>query len=122
MTTALLSLILAGYQPDQFKPIKTADLANFDKQTVTVVGKIEKYNEKNSKTSKKPYTVFTLVDAKGKVNVYLQGRPGGKFKNGDKVAVTGLYRKEKKVKEMVFKNEIDATNDKIKTNGVKVAK
>jgi|GEM_PF-828482 len=122
VTATFVSILLIGFQAAPPKPITTADLAKFDKKTVTVVGKIDKYNEKTSRISKKQYTVFTLVDAKGKVNVFLQGRPGSKFKDGDKVIVTGFYRKEKKVKEMVFKNEIDATNDKVKTNGVKLAK
>ena len=122
MANTLLSILLLGIQAAPTKPITTADLPKMDKKTVTVVGKVDKYSEKNSKSSMKPYTVFTLIDSKGKVNVYLHGRPGSKFKDGDKVTVTGLYSKEKKIKEMVFKNEIDATNDKVKTNGVKVAK
>ena len=122
MTATLVSVLLFGLQSAPPKAVLTSDLAKHDQKVVTVVGKVDKYKEKTSKGAKKPYTVFVVSDAKGKVNVYLQGRPDEKLKDGDKVRVTGLYRKEKKVKEMVFKNEIDATNDKVKTNGVKRVK
>lgn len=104
------------------KPVTTDQLPKFDKKPVKVIGKIEKYEERTAKTSKNEYTVFVLSDAKGKVNIYLKGRPAIKVKNGDKVAVTGLYQKEKKIKDRTFRNEIDASNDRVKTFGIKLQK
>ena len=122
MTAVLLSTLVLAFQTKAVATVKTTDLAKFDKKTVTVAGTVEKYEERTSKTSKKPYTLFIVKDAAGKVNVYLRNRPGVKVKDGDKVTVTGVYTKEKKVGKQTFKNEIDASNDKVKTNGVKLAK
>lgn len=122
MSMTVLTMIMLGLQAAAPKPVLTSDLPKYDQKTVTVVGKIEKYEEKVAKASKKPYTVFTLADSKGKVNIYLRGRPENKLKDGDKVKVTGIYSKEKKIKESVFKNEIDATVDKEKSHGVKLVK
>lgn len=122
MSVTLLSILVVGLQAAPAQKANTAELAKFDQKIVKVVGKVEKYEEKTSKSSKKPYTVFVLVDEKGKVNVYMHGHPTSKVKDGDKVEVTGKYSKEKKLKDLVFKNEIDASNDVVKTNGVKVVK
>lgn len=122
MPVTLLSLLVVGLQAAPAQKANTAELAKYDQKVVKVIGKIEKYEEKTSKSSKKPYTVFVLVDAKGKVNVYMHGHPSPKLKDGDKVEVTGKYSKEKKIKDLVFKNEIDASHDVVKTNGVKILK
>lgn len=122
MSVTLLSILVVGLQAAPVQKANTAELAKFDQKVVKVVGKVEKYEEKTSKSSKKPYTVFILVDEKGKVNVYMHGHPSFKVKDGDKVEVTGKYSKEKKLKDLVFKNEIDASNDVVKTNGIKVVK
>lgn len=119
----LTTLLLLGFQATPaVEKVALSDLAKHDKKVVTVIGKIDKYEEKTSKSSKKPYTVFVLVEGKAKVNVYMHGHPKSKFKDGDKVEVTGKYQKEKKIKDLVFKNEIDCSNDVVKTNGVKLAK
>ncbi|MBS1712763.1 MAG: hypothetical protein JST30_00350 [Armatimonadetes bacterium] len=122
MTAVLVSTLVLAFQSKSATVVKTVDLAKFDKKTVTVVGTVEKYEERTSKTSKKPYTLFVVKDASGKVNVYLRNRPDVKLKDGTKVSVTGVYTKEKKVGQQTFKNEIDASNDKVKTNGVKLVK
>lgn len=122
MTAVLVSTLVLAFQHKAAAPVKTADLAKYDKKTVTVVGTVEKYEERTSKTSKKPYTLFVVKDASGQVNVYLRNRPAVKIKDGVKVSVTGVYTKEKKVGKQTFKNEIDASDDKVKTNGVKLVK
>ncbi len=122
MTATLITLLVIGFQGAPSKPVLIGDLAKYDKQTVTVVGKVDKYQERVAKSSQKPYTVFDLNDGKHNVHVYLKGRPGTKVKNGDKVKVTGVYTKEKTVGSQTFKNEIDASSDKVKTNGVKPVK
>ena len=118
----IFPLIVIGLQTIPTKPVTTDQLPKFDKKPVKVIGKVEKYEERTAKTSKNQYTVLVLTDAKGKVNVYLHGRPTVKIKNGDKVLVTGLYQKEKKIKDRVFKNEIDASNEKVKAYGIKLQK
>ncbi|MBL8064365.1 MAG: hypothetical protein JNM34_00755 [Chthonomonadaceae bacterium] len=119
MVTLLATLVL-GFQA--VKPVVSADLPKFDKKAVTVVGKVSEFKEKVAKTSKRPYTIFVLTDRKGKVNVFFQGKLTTRIKDGDKVSVTGLYQKEKKIKDRVYKNEIDATNTKNKNFGVKPVK
>lgn len=126
MTGALVTVLLLGFQKAPAKPIVVGELmkspAKYDKKVVSVTGKILQYQERVAKTSQKPYTVFKLTDGKVTVNVYLRNRPATKVKNGDKATVTGTFALEKKVGNNTFKNEIDASNDKVKTNGVKLAK
>lgn len=126
MPAALLTLFVIGFQKTAIKTVTVSDLVKdpvkYDKKSVTVVGKIDKYEERVAKASKKPYTIMIVTDGKSKVNVYMKNKPSAKVKKGDKVTVIGTYSKEKKVGTNVFKNEIDASNDFTKTNGVKPAK
>lgn len=126
MPAALITLFVLGFQKAAVKPISVSDLvkgaAKYDTKVVSVVGKVDKYDERVAKQSKKPYTVMTLSDGKNTVNVYMKNKPTDKVKKGDKVTVTGVYSKEKKVGSNVFKNEIDASNDKEKSHGVKITK
>lgn len=126
MPAALLTLFVIGFQKTAIKTVTVSDLVKdpvkYDKKSVTVVGKIDKYEERVAKASKKPYTIMIVTDGKSKVNVYMKNKPAAKVKRGDKVTVIGTYSKEKKVGTNVFKNEIDASNDFTKTNGVKPAK
>ncbi|MBS1722081.1 MAG: hypothetical protein JSS66_03630 [Armatimonadetes bacterium] len=121
MTVALLSLIFVGFQAPA-KPMSVGDLmksaAKYDRKVVTVVGKVAKYQERVAKKSKRAYTVFDLTDGKATVHVYMQNKPGTKIKDGDKAKVTGPFQREKKVGTQTYKDEIDASVVKGKTNGV----
>ncbi len=126
MPAALLTLFVLGFQAKTAKPISVSDLMKsvdkYDKKIVQVSGNIESFVEKTSKTSQKPYVLVVVKDAKNKVNIYMRGKAAKVFKKGEKVIVTGLYQKEHKVGKLTFKNEIDASNDKVKTNGIRSAK
>lgn len=101
--------------PDQV--IKDRD--KLDTKVVTVRGKVEDFDAKTSKRGN-AYTVFKVAGAKQKVNGYLRGHLAKAPKNGDTVEVTGVFRKEKKVGEQTFKDEIDATAERGKPHGVKI--
>ncbi|HRK23080.1 MAG TPA: hypothetical protein PLX06_14775, partial [Fimbriimonadaceae bacterium] len=65
------------------------------------------------------YFTFVLVQGdKAKVNVYSQGEAASDLKDGVNVKVIGIYKVEKKLGTMTFKNEIDATKVKDKPNGI----
>lgn len=106
-------------------PITTDKLIDkakdFDGKTVTVSGKVADYIEKTSKKGN-PYITFKLKGVKQSASVYLRGRLQKAVKNGDAVLVTGMFRREKKVGEMTFRNEIDASVEKGKPDNVKLAK
>lgn len=115
----LASAVLAA--PASVKPqqvLKERD--KWHTKEVASAGVVAEFEAKTSKRGN-PYTVFKLTEGDAKINVYLRGRlPADKpIKNGDKVVVTGIFRKEKKVGSAVFRNEIDATPKKDKPYGVK---
>lgn len=116
---ALLALAAEKLTPD-------ALIAQADKQdgkVVTLTGKVEKFEEKTSKKGNK-YTVFKVKGTKESVSVWIKNHleAAKKPANGDIVEVIGLFKKEKKVGDLVFKNEVDASTVKDKPNGVKVTK
>jgi hypothetical protein len=99
-----LSLVLAGlvvvaYAADA---AKIADLVkkpeSFDKKTVTVTGKVEKFKAKTSKAGN-DYYVFDLTEGKEKIAVYGRGKLEKAPKDGDKVEVEGKFEKEHKINE-----------------------
>jgi DNA polymerase III alpha subunit len=88
-------------------------------KVVVAKGKVEDLENKVSKRGN-PYTVFKLVQGKATVNVYVRGKMESAPKNGQMVQVTGIFRKEKKLRDFVVKNEIDASPSDDKKHGVKV--
>ena len=93
------------------KPIKVsvADLLKsrdaHDQKGLIVEGKVAKFEQRTSKKGN-PYVVFDITDGKSSVHIYGQGKLETKVKDGDKVRVTGFYRKEKKFGDRVYKDEI----------------
>ena len=84
-----------------------ADKDSYDGKEVSVSGKISNLKFKASRGGKK-YTTFVLVgESGGRINVITPEQP--KLKPGQKVRVTGVYRKSKKVGAYYFRNEIEAT-------------
>lgn len=114
---ALAALAIAPVTVDDL--IKNVD--KYNDKTITVVGRVADYSEKTSKKGN-PYITFLLRGKSETANIYLQGRLKKSLKNGDQVEVTGMFRKEKKVGDRAFKNEIDATAEKGKPDNVKPAK
>lgn len=88
---------------------------------VAVTGKVADFEARTSRRGNK-YTVFKLSENKQTVNVWLRGHlePKAAPKDGDRATVTGIYRKEKKVGQMTFSNEVDASAKKGQPYGVKV--
>ena len=79
----------------------------YDGKEVTVPGSVSNLKFKTSKAGNE-YTTFALVGKSGdSINVYV--RKHLNLKKGQKVKVTGTYRKVKRVGRYTFYNEIDAT-------------
>lgn len=99
------------------------DAAKFDNKAVVVTGKVDKFKARTSRSGNKYFT-FELVDGKEHVAVYGKGELKPEPKDGDKVEVTGMYAKERKVGSSTFKNEIDVTQPKKSKDkfGVHIAK
>jgi len=103
--------------PDEpSKPVETpaekivADKDSYDGKEVSVSGKISNLKFKTSKGGNK-YTTFLLVgESGGRINVIISEHP--KVKTGQKVRVTGLYRKVKKAPHRNYHNEIEASEVK----------
>lgn len=78
----------------------------YDGQEVSVQGKASKINPRTSKKGN-DYMTFTLGDESGKgMNIFTFGHPP--ISDGQKVTVTGIYQKVKKVGKYTFYNEIEA--------------
>lgn len=90
-----------------------------DGKAVTVIGTVTDYKEKTSKRGN-PYVTFKLKGTKEVAAIYLQGRLKKACKNGDTVIVEGKFVREKKVGDVVYKNEIDATAAKGAADRVKI--
>jgi len=84
------------------------DGAKFDKKTVSVVGAVDKFQQRTSKAGN-DYFVFRMKDAGKYVSVYGQGKLPKPPKDGDKVKVKGRFAKEKTVGTRTYKNEVEVT-------------
>lgn len=94
------------------------DTDKFDGKPVEVEGKVSGFEQKTSKKGNK-YFIFKMKEGEASVSVYSHGEPNPAIKDGDKVSVQGIFRKEKKIGTFTVKNEIDATPVKEKPYGVK---
>ncbi len=92
-----------------------------DGKAIQIEGKVEKYEEKSSQRGN-PYTVFKVTDSGKTLSVWMTGhaKDDNKPNDGDKVQLTGIYRKEKKVGDITFRNEIDVSPVKDKPYGIKI--
>jgi hypothetical protein len=87
-----------------------ADKDSYDGKEVSVSGKISNLKFKTLKGGNK-YATFLLVgESGGRINVIISEHP--KLKPGQKVRVTGLYRKVKKAPHRNYYNEIEASEVK----------
>lgn len=78
----------------------------YDKKWVQVEGTVAKLKFKTAKSGRE-YTVFELEDKDQSLTVFSYEHLG--IKEGDKVAVTGKYYVQRQIRNMTFKNEIDAS-------------
>ena len=82
----------------------------YDGQEVSLQGKATKIRARVSKKGN-DYTTFTLKDESGKgMNIFTYGHPP--IIDGQKVTVTGIYQKVKKVGIYKFSNEVEANSIK----------
>jgi hypothetical protein len=87
-----------------------ADKNSYNEKEVSVSGKISNLKFKTLKGGNK-YTMFLLVgESGGRINVIISEHP--KVKPGQKVRVTGVYRKVKKTAHRNYYNEIEASEVK----------
>jgi DNA polymerase III alpha subunit len=78
----------------------------YDGQEVSVQGKASKIKPRTSKKGN-DYATFTLTDESGKgMNIFTFGHP--RIMDGQKVTVTGIYQKVKRVGKYTFYNEVEA--------------
>jgi hypothetical protein len=112
---SLIVLAVAALAVAQPVTVTVADLlakadAYHDKQVKTT-GTVENFQQKTSRAGNDYFTFRISEGPKGqekRVNVYGHGKLEPKPENGVTATVTGLYRKEKKSGDIVFKNEIEA--------------
>jgi hypothetical protein len=84
-----------------------ANRDSYDGQEVSVSGTVSRLKLKTSKVGN-DYTTFSLMsEPGGSLTIFVWGQP--KLKQGQKVKVTGTYRKVKRVGRYTFYNEIEAT-------------
>ncbi len=82
----------------------------YDGQEVSLQGKATKIQPRTSKKGN-DYATFTLTDESGKgMKIYTFGHPP--IRDGQKVTVTGIYQKVKKVGKYTFYNEVEAKDIK----------
>lgn len=119
---ALLALAAMALSLEKAKVVEVEkDPSKFDNKKLEISGKVDKFEAKVSRKGN-DYFVFDLVDGKAKLHVYGQGKLEKQPKNGDKVTIKGLFRKEKKLGDLTFKNEVDVSTRIDKEFGIKLAK
>jgi hypothetical protein len=110
----VLTIVLSGFSICPAIEITTekivTDKDSYDGKEVSVKGSVSNLKFKTSKSGNK-YTTFVLVGESGvRINVIILEHP--KVKAGQKVRVTGVYRKVKKTAHRNYYNEIEASEVK----------
>ena len=83
---------------------------SYDGKQVSVKGTVSNLKFKTA-NAKDDYTTFILVgESGGRINVFIWGNL--KLKAGQKVQVTGIYRKVRKTTQRNYYNEIEASKVK----------
>jgi hypothetical protein len=109
----VLVIALSGYGNFSYAAQETtvqkilANKESYDGKEVSVSGTVSRLKLKTSKGGN-DYTTFSLMsESGGSLTIFAWGH--SKFKQGQKVKVTGTYRKVKRVGRYTFYNEIEAT-------------
>jgi len=97
------------------------DASKYDGKDVTIQGVVEDLSEKVSGGGN-AYTSLKVKDGEKRVTVWMRGHLNIKIKNGDEVAATGMFLKERKVGDVIYKNEIDMTSKPGKSYGLELIK
>ncbi len=107
----VLGVSMAAFAFEQVTiPEILKDPSKFDGKDVSVTGVVEGYQERTSKGGNK-YTSFRVKADSKTLSVWMKDHPTAdkSLKNGYTVLVTGIFAKEKKVGDVIFKNEIDVS-------------
>jgi len=116
---ALCAFALADDKPVKLSlPELQQEPAKYDGKVVEVTAPVAGFKQKTSQAGNKYFTLKLAEDGKT-VNDYSRGELGKELKDGAKVMVTGIFRVEKKLGSLVFKNEIDCTKQEGKPYGIK---
>jgi len=84
------------------------DKNSYNEKEVSVSGTVSADLKLKTLKDGKDYTTFSLLGDSGRrIKVFIWGRL--KLQGGQKVRVTGIYRKVKKVGKYTFRNQIEAT-------------
>jgi hypothetical protein len=107
----VLTIILCGFSispAEETTPEKIiASRDSYDGKEVSVKGTVSNIKIRTS-TGGKTFTTFKIVGESGiQVNVFTWGRL--KPQVGQKVEVTGIYRKIMRVDQRIYNNQIDAS-------------
>lgn len=107
LAVAVVCLVTLAVQADP--PLTVQALvqnpSRYNGKVVTVAGTITGYQERAS-DSGHPFTVFRLTDGDASLTVFIWNKH--RFRNGDKVRVTGTFAKARTVGTVDFDNEIQA--------------
>jgi DNA/RNA endonuclease YhcR with UshA esterase domain len=106
----LVLLCAVAFAAERVTPAELAkNPTKFDDKVVTVVGPVSEFRQRTSQRGNEYFTFKIKVDKDQELNIYGRGKVEPAVKNGDRVEVTGQFRKEKKVQDFTVKNEIDVT-------------
>ena len=96
--------IYAGVEPTVEEIMANKD--SYDGKEVSISGTVSGPRFKASKSGK-PYMTFPLLgDSGGRINIFVWGNM--KLKRGQKVRVTGIYRKSVEMGKYSFRDMIEA--------------
>ncbi|MCC6402460.1 MAG: hypothetical protein IT207_00445 [Fimbriimonadaceae bacterium] len=109
MFAAVLAIFSFYLLPAPATPAELlAQRGAFHRRTVIVRGALADYRPRTSRAGNQ-YTTFSLASGGSKVTVFHRGHANPPLRNGDRVIVTGLFEKERKVGNFTVQNQLDAT-------------
>jgi hypothetical protein len=109
-----ITIVLSGFSISSAKDTTAEKIItkkdSYDGKKVTVKGTVSNLKFKTANV-KDNYTTFVLVgESGGRINVFIWGSP--KLQPGQKVQVTGRYRKVRRTPHRNYYNEIEASKVK----------
>ncbi len=117
---SLLGLVLGAHGQAITVDELIRQSAKYDGKAVAVKGKVDHFLAKTSKRGNE-YIVFRLKGETESASVFMRGKLAKPFKGGDAVIASGIFRKDKKMGDQAYQNEIDASPESGKDYGVKLA-
>ena len=114
LVALFLFLILSTFQaPEASQKASVQEILSnpdkYDGQEVSVQGQASKIRPRTSKRGN-DYTTLTISDSGKVLNVFTWGHP--MIKDGQKITVTDIFQKVKRVGRYTFYNEVEAKDIK----------